>query len=74
MMITPRKTGFNHLVFKFLVVISGILFCIIPGKSQPAQAEQGYQTYDELTHELQVLVKAHPDLARLESIGTSAEG
>lgn len=73
-MITPMKTGFNHLVFKFLVVISGILICIIPGKSQPAQPEQGYQTYDELTHELQVLVKAHPDLARLESIGTSAEG
>ncbi len=39
-----------------------------------SQQPQGYQNYNDLSQSLKNLVQAHKDLARLESIGKTAEG
>jgi hypothetical protein len=39
-----------------------------------AQASGGYHTYDDLTATLRSLVRAHSELASMESVGTTLEG
>jgi hypothetical protein len=61
----------RKLISNTMLLLIGLFFLINAGYSQTAGA---YLTYDELTQAVKTLVESHKDLAKVESIGKTAEG
>ena len=61
----------RKLISSTLLLLIG-LFCLL--NAGYSQTTGSYMTYDELTTAVKTLVDAHKDLAKVESIGKTAEG
>lgn len=61
----------RRLISNSLLLLTG-LFCLL--NAGYSQTTGSYMTYDELTQTVKTLVDSHKDLAKVESIGKSAEG
>ncbi len=59
---------------RFLALFAGYLFLLGGGQAHAQSPLPGYHSHDQMTLALRELVGAHPELARLNSAGTTLQG